>query len=274
MCVAGGTWHRGVVTGSHPAQSCSKKDTAGPHNSPQLQPGHPQIGSRLVVFMVISQLSYVQDAAVFGCPCQHRGRIVPVQHPPLAHSQRKNEMSGTGPQPGCASQPCVPVWNEHSHQPATSSAAGSTTSLLVPPKWECPCGAQVVSTLLCSCLPQEEHGEVPSQVPRATKLVPHAGQGCSNSRFKAAVWGGDTSAKQPHALARDGGKQGHPLQLVLHPSSLPQHSQTLPNPHRLLQEILLFSGMFLSKIALIGIRKKKKKKRNWIKNNNPRSCWS
>lgn len=96
-----------------------------------------------------------------------------------------------------------------------------------------------------------------SQVPCATRLVPHAGQGCSNSRFKAAVWGGNTSAKQPRALARDDGKQEHPLQLVLHPSSLPQHSQTFPHPHGLLQEILLFSGMFLSKIALIGIRKKK-----------------
>lgn len=123
------------------------------------------------------------------------------------------------------------------------------------------------------------HAEVPSQVPHATKLLPHAGQGYSNSRFKAAVWRqvscshfGDISAKQPLALARDGGKQGHPLQLVLHPSSLPQHSQTFPHPHRLLQKILLFPGMFLSKLTLIGLRKKKKK-RNWIKNNNPKSCW-
>lgn len=92
---------------------------------------------------------------------------------------------------------------------------------------------------------------MPSQVPHATKLVPHAGQTCSNSRFKAAVWGqvscsyfGDASAKQPRALTRDGGKQGHPLQLVLIPSSLPQHSQTLPHPYGLLQEILLFPGMF------------------------------
>lgn len=160
--------------------------------------------------------------------------------------------------PSSASQPCVPLWSKHSHQPATSSAAGSTTNLLIPPKWECPCGARVVPILRCSCLPQEEHGE--AQVPHATKLVPHAGQGCSNSRFKAAVWGGDTSAKQPPALARDGGKQEHPLQLVLHPSSLSQHSQTLPHPNRLLQEILLFSGMFLSKIALIRIKEKKKKK--------------
>lgn len=52
--------------------------------------------------MVISQLSRVQDAAVFGCLCQHRGSIVPVQHPASAHSQRKNEMDMTGPQPGCA----------------------------------------------------------------------------------------------------------------------------------------------------------------------------
>lgn len=103
---------------------------------------------------------------------------------------------------------------------------------------------------------------MPSQVPYATKLVLRAGQGCSNSRFKAAVWRqvscspfGDTSAKQPRAQARDGWKQGHPLQLVLHSSSLPQHSQTLPHPHGLLQEILLFPGMFLSKIALIGLRK-------------------
>lgn len=50
----------------------------------------------------------------------------------------------------------------------------------------------------------------------------------------------------------------HPLQLLLHPFSLPQHSQTLPHPHGLLQEILLFPGMFLSKIALIGLRKKNK----------------
>lgn len=102
MWVAGGTWHRGLKTGSHPAQSCSKKDTACARDSPQPQPGHPQIGSRLVVFMVISQLSHVQDAAVLGCLCQHRGRKVPVQHPASAHSQMKNEISGTGPQPGCA----------------------------------------------------------------------------------------------------------------------------------------------------------------------------
>lgn len=102
MWVAGGTWHRGLMTGSHPAQSCSKKDTACARDSPQPQPGHPQIGSRLVVFMVISQLSHVQDAAVLGCLCQHRGRKVPVQHPASAHSQMKNEISGTGPQPGCA----------------------------------------------------------------------------------------------------------------------------------------------------------------------------
>lgn len=105
-----------------------------------------------------------------------------------------------------------------------------------------------------------------SQVPHATKLVLHAGQECSNSRPRAAAQGqvscspfGDTSAKQPCTLARGGGKQGHPLQLVLHPFSLLQHSQTLPYPHGLLPEILLFPGMFLSKIALVGLRKKKKK---------------
>lgn len=194
------------MTGSHPAQSCSKKKTACAHDSPQPRPGHPQIGSRLVVFMVISQLSHVQDAAVLGCLCQHRGRKVPVQHPASAHSQRKNEMNVSGPQPGCAPAAhhslVSPLWSEHGHQPATSSAAGNVTSLLVPSKWECPCGAWVVSILMCSCLPQEGHGEVPSQVPCATRLVAHAGQGCSNSRFKAAVWGqvscshlGDTSAK-------------------------------------------------------------------------------
>lgn len=31
------------------------------------------------------------------------------------------------------------------------------------------------------------HAEAPSQVPYATKLLPYAGQGCSNSRFIAAV---------------------------------------------------------------------------------------
>lgn len=120
-------------------------------------------------------------------------------------------------------------------------------------------------------------GKCLSQVLHATKLVLHAGWGCSNSRPRAAAQGqvscshfGDTSTKQPRAPARGGGKRGHPLQLVLHPFSLPQHPQTLPHPHGVLQEILLFPGMFLSKIALIGLRKKK---RNWMKNNNPRSCW-
>lgn len=95
----------------------------------------------------------------------------------------------------------------------------------------------------------------------ATKLVPH---GCSNRRFKAALWRqvscshfGDTCAKHPHVLARDGGKQGDLVQLVLHPSSLSHHTQTLSHPHRLLQKVLLFPGMFLSKLTLIGLRKKK-----------------
>lgn len=148
MWAAGGTWHREVMTDSHPARSYSRKDTACPHNSPLPLPGGPQIGSRLLVFMVISQFCQVWDAAVFGCLCQHRGRRVPEQRPASAHSQRKNEMSGTGPQPGCPSS-CVPLWSKHSHQPVTSSAAGIVTSSWSLPKWERPCGAQVVS-ILCS----------------------------------------------------------------------------------------------------------------------------
>lgn len=35
-------------------------------------------------------------------PLPAQGSIVPVQPPASAHSQRENEMSGTGPQPGCA----------------------------------------------------------------------------------------------------------------------------------------------------------------------------
>lgn len=184
-----------------------------------------------------------------------------MQHPALAHSQRKNEMSGTASQLGCA--PAV----YHS----LVSPSGASTTINQQPllllaassaSWSPLSGNAHVGLgwFPSSCAPvchRRSMERCLSQVPCATRLVPHAGQGCSNSRFKAAVWGGNTSAKQPRALARDGGKQEHPLQLVLHPSSLPQHSQTFPHPHGLLQEILLFSGMFLSKIALIGIRKKK-----------------
>lgn len=51
----------------------------------------------------------------------------------------------------------------------------------------------------------------------------------------------------------------HPPQLILHPSGLPQHSQTRPPPHGLLQELLLFPGMFLSKIVLMELTKKREK---------------
>lgn len=64
MWVSGGTGHRGVMTDSHPALSCSRKDAACPHHSPQAQLGGPQIGSRLLVFMVISQLCHVRDVAL------------------------------------------------------------------------------------------------------------------------------------------------------------------------------------------------------------------
>lgn len=75
-------------------------------------------------------------------------------------------------------------------------------------------------------------------MPRASELVPCAGQGCAKGRPRAAMGGqvscghfGDTSAKQPCAPARGGGgKQGHPPQLILHPFSLPQHYQMLPRP--------------------------------------------
>lgn len=49
----------------------------------------------------------------------------------------------------------------------------------------------------------------------------------------------------------------HPPQLILSHSSLPQHSQTRHPPHGLLQELLLFPGMFLSKIVLMGLTKKR-----------------
>lgn len=138
---------------SHPALSCSRKDAACPHHSPQAQPGGPQIGSRLLVFMVISQLCHVQDAALcLGASASLRGRIVPVQSPVSAQSQRINEMSGTGPQPGCAPAAHHSLVSPSGVSTAINqpSAAGRITSLLVPPKWECPCGAQVVSVLLCS----------------------------------------------------------------------------------------------------------------------------
>lgn len=90
--------------------------------------------------------------SVFGCFCQPRGRIVPVQPPVSAQSQRINEMSGTGPQPGCAPAAHHSLVSPSGVSTAINqpSAAGSITSLLVPPKWECPCGARVVSVLLCS----------------------------------------------------------------------------------------------------------------------------
>lgn len=65
-----------------------------------------------------------------------------------------------------------------------------------------------------------------------------------------------------------GASRDIPPQLILHPSSLPQHSQTLPPPHGLLQEILLFPGMFLSKITLMGLRKRETR----YKTSTPRSC--
>lgn len=233
----------------------------------------PKIGSRLLVFMVIFQLSHVQDAAVFGCLCQHRGRILPVQHPASAHSQRENEMSETGPQPGCA-----PAAHHSFVSHSGASTAINQQPLLLlgvsPASWS-PLSGNVrvgLGWLPSSCVPDVCHrrgmGRCLHRCLMPLGWLPMQDRDAATADSKLLC--GDRSPaaplrtllqNSPRAQARDGGKQGHLLQLVLHPSSLPQHSQTLSHPHRLPQEILLFPGMFLSKIALIGLRKKKK----WIK---------
>lgn len=58
--------------------------------------------NRIQVAGLHGHLPYSGCCSVFGCFCQYRERMVPVHCPASAHSQRKNEMSGTGPQPGCA----------------------------------------------------------------------------------------------------------------------------------------------------------------------------
>lgn len=71
-------------------------------------------------------LPYLGCCSVFGCLCQYRERMVPVHRPASAHSQRKNEMSGTGPQPGCA-----PAAHHSLVSPPGVSTAISQTSLLL-----------------------------------------------------------------------------------------------------------------------------------------------
>lgn len=193
-----------------------------------------------------------------------------MQRPALSQSQWQNEMSGTCPRPCCAPAArhgCVSPWSERSwsgvwppllllgEAPAAWSLVRGSVHWGVGCFQSC-CACDVCcrrDTRRCPhrCLvwPSWSHMQ-DRDAPKADPELPLEGH------F------GDTSAKQTCALARGGGgKQGHPLQLILHPSSLPQHSQTLPPPQGLLQEILLFTGMFVSKIPRMGLRKKIKIKK-------------
>lgn len=156
LCPAG-TWHRQVMSNALP-EAAGRKNAARPCLSPQPQPGGglhgPQIGPVLLVFMVISQSIPCPRccSTLWGCLCRCMGRMVPVQRSASAPSERQNEMSGACPQPGCAPAAChsfVPPQSEHSRCPATSPAAGSSASRLVPYEWGCLLGVWAVSVLLC-----------------------------------------------------------------------------------------------------------------------------
>lgn len=165
---------------------------------------------------------------LFGYLCQHRGRIVPSAAfclSSLPEEKRDEwEMSQAGPQQLITA--FCPLWSEHiNQQPLLLLGVSPSGNFHVGLGWfPSPCVPDVHNRRACG-----------GAFTGATKLVPHAGQGCSNRRFKAALWrqvscshSGDTCAKHPHVLARDGGKQGDLVQLVLHPSSLSHHSQTSP----------------------------------------------
>lgn len=148
---------RQVMSDKCPAQSCRQEGcclptpwppaitwrwAAGPPNRTRAAGLH----GHLPVHPISRMLLYV-----VGCFCQCTAGMVPVQCPASSQSQWQNEMSGTCPRPGCAPaarHSRVSPQTEHSRCPATSPAAGSSISRLVPCEWECPLGVWAVSVLL------------------------------------------------------------------------------------------------------------------------------
>lgn len=119
---------------------------------------------------------------LFGYLCQHRGRIVPSAAfclSSLPEEKRDEwEMSQAGPQQLLTA--FCPLWSEH-QQPLLLLGVSPSGNVHVGLGW-----------FPSSCVPDvHQRRACGGAFTGATKLVPHAGQGCSNRRFKAAL--GDRS---------------------------------------------------------------------------------
>lgn len=160
-------------------RSCRQEGCCLPVPQHQPQPDGlqgPQIGTRLLTFMVISQsIPWPGCCSVLWCA----GRMFPGQCPASAQSQWQNEMSGTCPRPGC--DPGA----YHSHDPpATVGAAGVQPPLVLLGLGPSRVGTSIwdlggFSSLVLVMFVAEEYKEVPLWVPHVTKLLPCAGQGCA-----------------------------------------------------------------------------------------------
>lgn len=175
-----GAWHG-------QAGAAGRKDAACPYLSTQLQPGDglqgPQIGTRLLIFMVISQtIPWPGCCSMLWCT----GRMLPGQCPASAQSQWQNEMSGTCPWPGCASGA------RHSHvPPARMGAASVQPPLLLLGLRPSRVGMSIwglggFSSLVLVMFVAEGYKEVSLWVSHVTKLLPCAGQACAEV---CSFWG-------------------------------------------------------------------------------------